>query len=74
MSIPTNIVEGTGQRTPAEYSRFVRFALNSTSELEYQLMVGRDCHGISQANFDSLTSQTIEVRKMLHGLLRTLTK
>jgi four helix bundle protein len=72
MSIPTNIVEGTGQQSPREFGRFVRFALNSTSELEYHLIVARDTRAISRTDFDSLSSQTIEVRKMLHGLLRTL--
>jgi four helix bundle protein len=70
MSIPTNIVEGNGQRTPAEFSRFIRFALNSTSELEYHLIAARDFQAITDSDFDSLTAQTIEVRKMLHGLLR----
>ncbi len=73
MSIPTNIVEGTGQRTRGEYSRFVRFSLNSASELEYHLMVARDTNAINEGDFNSLTSQTIEIRKMLHGLLRYLT-
>ena len=72
MSIPTNVVEGTGQESRREYARFVRFALNSTSELEYHLMVARDFHAISHTDFDSLTSQAIEVRKMLHGLRRAL--
>ena len=72
MSIPTNIVEGTGQKSSREFGRFVRFALNATSELEYHLIVGRDFQAISRSDFESLSSQTIEVRKMLHGLLRTL--
>ena len=72
MSIPTNIVEGTGQKSSREFGRFVRFALNSTSELEYHLIVARNFRAISRTDFESLSSQTIEVRKMLHGLLRTL--
>ena len=74
MSIPTNIVEGTGQRTRADYGRFVRFSLNSASELEYHLLVARDTNAIRQPDFKSLTEQTIEIRKMLHGLLRYLTQ
>ncbi|MDQ6718992.1 MAG: four helix bundle protein, partial [Gemmatimonadota bacterium] len=67
MSIPTNLVEGTGQRTAKEYARFVRIALNSASELEYHLLLARDFHAITQVEFDSLSSQTIEVRRMLYG-------
>jgi four helix bundle protein len=69
LSIPTNIVEGTGQQSGREFGRFIRFALNSASELEYHLIVAHDIKAIGLNDFDSLTSQTVEVRKMLQGLL-----
>jgi four helix bundle protein len=68
MSIPTNIVEGTGQTSGKEFGRFLTIALKSTSELEYHLMIARDIRAISQADFRSLSDQAIEVRKMLYGL------
>ncbi len=70
MSIPTNIVEGAGQQSRKDFGRFIRFALNSTSELEYHLTVARDIQAIQPVEAESLLAQTIEVRKMLHGLLR----
>jgi four helix bundle protein len=70
MSIPANIVEGSGQQSRREFGRFIRFALNSSSELEYHLIVARDIRAINGRDADSLSSQTIEVRKMLHGLLK----
>jgi four helix bundle protein len=42
MSAPTNIVEGCSQQSTREYSRFLRIALNSTSELEYHTLAARD--------------------------------
>jgi four helix bundle protein len=69
MSVPTNIVEGAGQKSQREFGRFINFALNSTSELEYHLIVARDIEAITKSDFDSLLDQTIEVRRMLHGLL-----
>jgi four helix bundle protein len=72
MSIPTNIVEGNGQRTKPEFGRFLRIALNSASELEYHLIIARDVQLISASDFVALSTQTIEVRKMIHGLLRHL--
>lgn len=68
MSIPTNIVEGTGQASGKEFGRFLTIALKSTSELEYHLIVARDVRLITVSAFEALSSQTIEVRKMLHGL------
>lgn len=69
MSIPTNIVEGAGQRSSKEFARFLRIALNSASELEYHLILARDYQAITLSDFESLSNQTVEVRKMLHGLL-----
>jgi four helix bundle protein len=70
LSVPTNIVEGAGQKSRREFGRFISIALNSTSELEYHLIVARDLGAINASDFASLSTQTIEVRKMLHGLLK----
>lgn len=72
MSIPTNIVEGRGQKSPKDQMRFLRYAVNSTSELEYHLIAGRDLRVVSKNDFQSLLGQLVEVRKMLHGLLNYL--
>ncbi|HET7612676.1 MAG TPA: four helix bundle protein [Gemmatimonadaceae bacterium] len=68
LSIPTNLVEGAGQASRRDFARFILIALNSTTELEYHLIVARDVRAISEPDFRSLTDQVIEVRKMLHGL------
>jgi four helix bundle protein len=72
MSIPANIAEGRRQKSEREFSRFLGYALNSSSELEYHLIVARDTKVISEADFVSLVSQTITVRKMLYGLLKRI--
>jgi four helix bundle protein len=72
MSIPANIVEGREQKTEAAFARFLRIALSSTSELEYHLMAARDIQTISKGEYLSLSSQVVQVRMMLHGLLRRL--
>lgn len=69
-SIPTNIVEGTGQESGKEFGRFLSIAIKSSSELEYHLTLARDLELITQSDFASLTDQTIEVRRMLY-VLRT---
>jgi four helix bundle protein len=73
MSIPANIVEGRGQKSERDFARFLGYALNSSSELEYHLVVARDIRAITLNDFSSLLSQLIEVRKMLHGLLKRIT-
>jgi four helix bundle protein len=72
MSVPTNIVEGAGQKTQREFGRFLRYALNSSSELEYHLILARDIKVISTSDFSSLSDQTHEVGRMLHGLINRI--
>ena len=72
MSVPANIVEGRGQKSERDFARFLGYALNSSSELEYHLVVARDIRAITLNDFTSLLAQLIEVRKMLHGLLKRI--
>jgi four helix bundle protein len=69
MSIGANIVEGRGKTSEAEFARYLRGSINSATELEYHLMCALDLNAISKTHFERLTAQTIEVRKMLYGLL-----
>ncbi len=72
MSIPANIVEGREQKSEAEFCRFLRYALSSTSELEYHLIIARDINVIKTADFVEVLTSLKEVRMMLFGLLKRL--
>ena len=71
-SIPANIAEGRRQSSEKEFRRFLRIALNSSSELEYHLILARDTKVIPESEFVSLVAQTITVRKMLYALIRCI--
>jgi len=73
MSVPANIVEGSGQVSRRDFGRFLRFALNSAVELEYHLIVARDIQALKAGDVDALLSQNVEVRKMLHALVKRVT-
>jgi four helix bundle protein len=72
MSIPANIAEGRRQESEREFMRFLRYSLNSASELEYHVMVARDITALPEAESQSLLNELIEVRKMLYGLLHAI--
>jgi four helix bundle protein len=72
MSIATKVVVGNCQETDREFARFIRISLRSTVELENHLIAARDVEVISATDFKALSSQTVEVRRMLSGLLRHL--
>ena len=72
MSIPANIVEGRRQESEKEFARFLRIAVNSGCELEYHLIVARDIGVMSESDAASLLREVIEVRRMVHGLLKKI--
>lgn len=71
-SIAANIAEGCGRRTDADFARFVQNAFGSASELEYHLLLARDLGLLKAAEYENLFLNTVEVKKMLSGLLRKL--
>src|SRR5438132_2622326 len=72
MSVPANIVEGSGRQSRKEFARFLRIALNSSSELEYHLSLAKAFGVLTPSDFASLSAQATEVRKMLHGVINTV--
>src|SRR4051812_27441590 len=69
-SIAFNIVEGCGATSSKEFARFLDISIKSTSELEYQLQLARDCGFITLKVWQPLGAETIEVRRMLCALRR----
>ena len=67
-SVAFNIVEGCGSSTQKELARFLDISIKSTSELEYQLVVARDYGVLEPLEWQALTAETIDIRKMLCGL------
>ena len=72
LSIPANIVEGREQKSDAGFARFLRIALGSASELEYHLTAAHEADALSTVDYQRLLKQVVEVRRMLHGLIRRL--
>ena len=55
-----------------EFAADLRRAISSCNELEYLLLLAKDLNLWKAALSDELMSDTIEVRKMIFGLLRSL--
>lgn len=68
-SIPMNLKEGSGG-TEAEFFRYVRIAIGSKEELEYQFQLARDLGYLSQSDWQRLTAETAEIGKMLYGIIK----
>jgi four helix bundle protein len=74
MSVPANIVEGNGHKSPRDFIRFLGYSIDSATELEYHLIVARDLDLLSKSDFRALVDQLVEVRKMIHGLINYLSR
>lgn len=71
-SVPANIVEGRAADTDAEFARFLKIALKSANELEYQLEQAAHRGEISAKSFDALRPRISEVRVLLGAFIRKL--
>lgn len=68
-SIATNLAEGCG-RTQGEFGRFLQVVFGSACEVEYQLLLSRDLGLIAAEQYERLTADVLEIKRMLHGLLK----
>lgn len=71
-SIPTNIAEGSGRNTEADFARFLQIAMGSGSELEYQLILAHDLGYLTEADFRRFSAELIEIKRMLNAFLQKL--
>lgn len=71
-SIPTNIAEGCGRNSSADFARFLQIAMGSASEIEYLILLAYDLKYFNPSQYADLTDATIEVKKMLTALLKKL--
>lgn len=72
LSIAANIAEGTSRATDKDFAKFLHFALGSTTETEYHLEFAADTDIISRKEFELRQEELIEIRKMLHGLIKRI--
>ena len=72
MSIPSNIAEGYGRKTTADYLRSLYITYGSVCELETQVLLSGDLNYINKENLKALKDDTQEVERMLKALIRSL--
>jgi four helix bundle protein len=71
-AIPTNIAEGAGHVSEAQFNRFLEIALASASEAEYQLLLARDLELVAKRDYAQLEARLGEVRAMMLGLRKRI--
>jgi len=72
-SIGANLAEGCGRDGEAELGRFCGMARGSASELEYHLLLAKDLGFLESIDYQRLAHETVEIKRMLTGLIHKLT-
>ena len=72
-SVPANIAEGAATRSDPEFRRYLNMAMSSALETDYHLLKARDTQLLGEQSYAELTTRLLEVRRMLGGLIKTVT-
>ena len=72
VSVPSNIAEGSERNGCKEFILFAGYAKGSLGELRTQIMIGNDLDYFEESQSEAWISETRELSKMIHGLIRSL--
>ncbi|OHA70826.1 MAG: hypothetical protein A3D64_02105 [Candidatus Wildermuthbacteria bacterium RIFCSPHIGHO2_02_FULL_49_9] len=72
VSITSNIAEGFSRQSQKEKVRFYSMAKASLTELQNQLLIARDIGYLAKEDFTSLANQSVQISKLLSGLIRAI--
>lgn len=67
-SIPSNIAEGAGRDTDAQFSHFLNIALGSSFEFETQILIANDLGFFQNDDFNIIFSEIKHIQNMLAKL------
>ena len=71
ISIASNIAEGFSRGTSKDKNQFYHTALGSLAELQSQLLVARDLGYLMRSEFSEVAKQSVVVRRLISGLLKS---
>ena len=72
VSIPSNIAEGSARATVKDFNHFLGIALGSSFETETLLIISNNLGFLNKISFEKLTTELMEIQKMLRGLQKSL--
>ena len=71
-SVPTNIAEGCGRESDADFRRFLIMAHGSATEVEYMIFLSTELNYVSKNEFEKKKKKVIVLRKQLRKLIDKL--
>lgn len=70
VSVASNIAEGHGRQSKADFTRFLRIALGSVREIETQLILAERLEMADQGQLKNIIQDAEEVARLIFGLIR----
>ena len=74
VSVPSNIAEGYGRKTKADYCRALYIAYGSLCEVETQILLSGDLGFLPEDLMANILENLSEVERMLKALIKSLEK
>ena len=74
VSVPSNIAEGYGRTSKAEYIRFLRIALGSLRELDTQLIIAKAVNLAKPELFSPIIKEVDELQRLIIATIHKLDK
>jgi len=71
VSVTSNIAEGFTKKSSKEKNQYYNRSVGSLTEIQNQLIIGKDIGIVSQENYLRVTKQSLIVHKLLNGLIRS---
>ena len=72
VSIPSNIAEGAGRSSDADFAHFLDAALGSAYEVETQILIAKNINYITEDIHKDMTDRLVNIQRQLFALIRTL--
>ena len=72
ISIPSNIAEGAGRNTNADFARFLDISNGSSNELETQLLLAQRLNFLDASDVTSISNELDQIQKMNYKLINKL--
>ena len=74
VSVSSNIAEGFSRNSNADKAHFYTMSMGSLTELQNQILVGRDVGYMDKKEFLDLANQSVIVSKLIGGLKKINTR
>jgi len=71
-SVPANIAEGQGRRSPGDFARFLGIAYGSLCELETHLYLAERRNMLDRETLEEIVADSDEVARLIRGLNQTI--